>query len=138
MASNTVMLLFQGDLMVILNYEKYVGNEEIAGYMKSAYTYLMAGKGEEAKSEIDEAAELSKKAGTALPRCTLMKMVYDDVLVDLSGRMHNAAESAISTGLRAIGEEDASKYTDIMLDAALIHAYASVLNELCGPREIAW
>lgn len=124
--------------MAVLNYRNYVGDEEIARRMESAYNYLMAGKGDDAKSELEEAAKLSKKVSKAIPRCALMKMVYDDALADLSGRMHKSAESAISTGLTVVGEEDASKYTEMMLDAALIHAYTSALNVLCGPREIAW
>ncbi len=139
MVLNTVMLfLIQGDLMAILNYKNYVGDEKIAKHMESAYNYLMSGKGEDAKFELKEAAELIKKAGTALPRCALMKVVYDDVLADVSDRMHKVAESAIALELQAVSEEDASKYTDIMLDATLIQEYATDINKLCGPREIAW
>lgn len=133
-----ILFLFQGEIMAILNYKNYVEDEVIATHMENAYNEFMAGKGGNAKSELEKAVELGEKASTDLPRCALMKMVYDDVLADLSDRIVKSSESVMASTPRVVSETDASAYTEIMLDATLIQVYAAQINTLCGSREFAW
>ncbi|MCK5233595.1 MAG: hypothetical protein KAJ91_02145 [Candidatus Aenigmarchaeota archaeon] len=117
--------------MTVLNYVDYVGFEEIAKPMESAYKHLIAARKEEGQEELRTAIEQSKKLNTEIAPCALMKLVYDDVISNMTSEIQQLGESVFDTKLRAPTPEDTSTYAELGSKATLLSEYTFILNSLC-------
>lgn len=123
--------------MTVLNYVNYVEFKEIAEPMELAYKHLIAARKEEGQKELRTAIEQSKKFNAELTPCALMKMVYDDVILDMTSELQQLGETVFDTKLRAPTPKDTSTYAELRSKATLLSEYTSILTSLCGqPKSV--